>query len=137
MKDKGEGRFGEYELRVVAHEPIIEGKVIGPEGDVIGEVTVMFVDHPDAPPATDRYRLDPKKQKKLSPAAMAKGAARILQAEMGIGAATPEVERERKRICISNECGRYDFGRCQNGGCGCFLEPKVKIAKEHCPEGLW
>ena len=43
-------------------------------------------------------------------------------------------ERDR-RWAICSDCPELVEGRCQK--CGCFMQPKVWLAQEHCPIGKW
>ena len=61
------------------------------------------------------------------------GGAKLLKAELGIDAATPEVYETRKKICLG--CKSYDFGVCND--CGCFLSAKCRLTFEQCPQEKW
>ena len=61
------------------------------------------------------------------------GSAKLLKAELGVDAASPEVYEQRKKICL--QCEFYDFGVCQD--CGCILSAKCKLAHEQCSRGEW
>lgn len=48
--------------------------------------------------------------------------------------------RERKEIC--NQCevslfGKSDFCLKAKGGCGCFIEAKIRSKEESCPLNKW
>ena len=136
VKDRGTGRFGDYELRVVAHEEVTQAKIVDADGKELGEVTVKFDDHPEVKPDPhDRYLLDPKRPKS-SIASKAKGAAKLVQTELGINIADPATIAARKAICVP--CDLNDIGRCMGKvGCKCYLWSKIRIPKEQCPKGLW
>lgn len=39
----------------------------------------------------------------------------------------------RQAACTA--CSQNDLGRCRR--CSCYLWPKVRVAEESCPDGLW
>ena len=72
-------------------------------------------------------------KKKNSILDIVKGGAKLLQAELGVGAAGSELFETRKAICLA--CPAYDFGVCTD--CKCFLKSKCSIKSERCPQEKW
>jgi len=69
------------------------------------------------------------------------GAVGIAKAVLGIEPADAETMQRRIATCEACPDGCYQTGpsRCDraNGGCGCFLAAKWRIASEKCPKGHW
>ncbi len=62
-----------------------------------------------------------------------RGAAKLVQSELGIGLALPVLVDARRRACES--CPKWEHGRCLV--CRCFTWSKTRIRREECPEGRW
>ena len=63
----------------------------------------------------------------------AKGAVKLVAAELGIGLASTDVIEARRRTCEG--CPEWDHGKCLS--CGCYTWAKTRLAKETCPIGNW
>jgi hypothetical protein len=62
-----------------------------------------------------------------------RGAAKLIQSELGIGKAPERITQERRQVCEG--CEEWDHGRCRN--CGCYTWAKTRLTKEACPLGKW
>lgn len=70
---------------------------------------------------------------------LASGAWGLIKQTIGIDRTPLHIQPIRQSICENCPSGFYDFGVCvsERGGCGCFLDAKIRIAKERCPEEHW
>lgn len=68
-----------------------------------------------------------------------RGVIGLAKASVGIDRSAETQTQARMAICKTCPSGLYKNGRCDRsqGGCGCYLAAKWRIASEKCPKGHW
>lgn len=81
--------------------------------------------------------INPDTERALS--AFASGVVGLGKVAFGIDRPEPETIERRMATCRECPSGLYRDGFCafSEGGCGCFVQAKVRVESESCPMGHW
>ena len=94
------------------------------------ELNNALIDHLKKNGYTIRSKDDIKPSIKEGIKHYAEGAVKAVKAM-----ALPETEESKARLAVCHGCDKWTGTSCKV--CGCFVNLKVKIPEEKCPEGKW